>query len=110
MTDDEIMCQITRMKKYAAIDAEEAMLAIGDARSSIKTYTISDENIDRAVRLYACHLLFIRVVKYDNRFQSVKAENASYTKFDTSAVDDAWNEFRELLGEQGYGGTRIQFL
>ena len=110
MTDDEIQKQISSLEKYSTINVAEIMLAVGDARIAVKTYNISDESLNRAVRLYACHLLFMRVIKYKQRFQTVKAENASYVKFDTAADDDAWSEFQELLAEQGYGETRIQFL
>lgn len=110
MTDEEISKQITGQKKYSTIDTAEIMLAIGDARNSVKTYNITDENVDRAVRLYACHLLFLRVIKHKERFQTIKAENATATKFDQAMSDDAWGEFQDLLSEQGYGEYGIQFL
>ncbi|GEO70442.1 hypothetical protein [Levilactobacillus acidifarinae] len=110
MTDEEISKQITGQKKYSTIDTAEIMLAIGDARNSVKTYNITNENIDRAVRLYACHLLFLRVIKHKERFQTIKAENATATKFDQAMSDDAWGEFQDLLSEQGYGEYGIQFL
>lgn len=110
MTDEEISKQITDQKKYSVIDAAEITLAIGDARNSVKRYDITDEDVDRAVRLYACHLLFLRVIKHKERFQTIKAENATATKFDQAMADDAWGEFQDLLSEQGYGEFGIQFL
>ncbi|PBQ23843.1 hypothetical protein CNR29_07360 [Levilactobacillus brevis] len=110
MTDDEISDQITGQKKYSSIDIEEIVLAVKEARNSVKTYDISAENIDRAVRLYACHLLFLRVLKHIDRFQTIKAEDGTYTKFDKAMDDDAWDEFQDLLSEQGYGEAGVQFL
>ncbi|MCT3567638.1 hypothetical protein EFR94_09595 [Levilactobacillus brevis] len=110
MTDDAISKLIIGLPKYAKIDVVQVASAIADAKESIKGYQIKDGSVDRAIRLYACHLLFVRILKHKERFQTVKAEDGTYTKFDKTMDDDAWAEFKTLLKEQGYGQYGIKFL
>ena len=110
MTDDAISELIIGLPKYAKVDVTQVALAIADAKESIKGYQIRDGSIDRAVRLYACHLLFIRILKHKERFQTVKADDGTYAKFDKAMDDDAWAEFKALLKEQGYSQYGIKFL
>lgn len=110
MTDDAISELIMGLPRYSKIDAAQVALAVAEAREAIKGYQIKDANVDRAIRLYACHLLFFRILKYKERFQTVKAEDGNYTKFDAAMDDDAWTEFGELLKVQGYDQYDIKFI
>lgn len=76
-----------------------------DAQELVKSYNFNEEILGYATYLYTCHLLFIDVVSYNNRFKSTKAENGEYTKFDSANDDQYWNRFQLLLDEQGYSRT-----
>lgn len=109
MTNDEITTRIKLAPDYESIDVSEIDNAVSDATELVKAYPLKDEIIGYATYLYACHLLFMRVLKHKGRFKSVKADNGEYTKFDGANSDDAWDELKRLLKEQGYGRKVVHF-
>lgn len=109
MTTEEITERIKAAPGNEKLDAKLVEYAVADATESVKSYALDNNVLGYAAYLYACHLLFVRVLKRKGRFKSVKAENGEYTKFDGANNDDAWDEFQNLLKEQGYGRNVIKF-
>lgn len=98
------------MPRMSGIDAETINVEVNNAVSLVKEYSISPEALDRATQLYACHLIYVDVLKHKERFKTVKADEGEYTKFDSAGSDDYWEDFQNLLSEQGYRRNHVSFI
>lgn len=92
------------------IDAETIRAEVTSAVGLVQAYSIGPGVIDRANYLYACHLIYLDVLKHKDRFKTVKADDGEYTKFDDANSDDWWDEFQNLLSEQGYRKNHVSFI
>ncbi|HBF73718.1 MAG TPA: hypothetical protein DDW71_00460 [Lactobacillus sp.] len=110
MDNDELIKRITDNDRFSGVAASDITNAINDAQLLIRSYPLNDNVIGYATYLYACHLIYINVLKHKDRFQTVKADDGQYTKFANANADDWWDAFQHLLAEQGIGRNQVQFI
>jgi hypothetical protein len=107
---EELITKVENNPRMKGIDEATIRDKVQDAMGLIQAYELNSAVLGRATYLYACHLIFVDVLKHRDRFKSVKADDGEYTKFDDANTDDYWSEFKHLLSEQGYGQNQVQFL
>lgn len=107
MSIEELITKVEKNPRMQGVDEATIRDKVQDAMDLIQTYKLNSAVLGRATYLYACHLIFVDVLKHKDRFKSVKADDGEYTKFDDANTDDYWNEFQHLLSEQGYYQSRV---
>lgn len=85
-------------------DANDMLLElqIADAREVVASYHFPKTVVDKAVRLYAMHLLTVQSMTGSNGYQSETMGPLSHTKFDWSNGNDPFIQaFNDLLERYG---------
>lgn len=97
---------IQRLSAFKDVNPTVIKMFVDDATTVVKSYNMPAEAVDRATRLYACHLLIVEAQAADDHI-SESIGSLSWTKADWSKLNDPyWNEFQALLNQYGLSRDR----
>ncbi len=97
---------IQQLSKFKNVDPKVIQMYVDDATAVVKSYGVPDVEVDRATRLYACHLLLVQA-QVDNGNISESIGSLSHTRADWSKLNDPyWNDFQSLLNRYGLSRDR----
>ena len=97
---------IQQLSAFKDVNPTVIKMFVDDATTVVKSYNMPTEAIDRATRLYACHLLIVEAQTADDHI-SESIGSLSWTKADWSKLNDPyWNDFQSLLNRYGLSRDR----
>jgi len=96
---------IKRLPRFSEIDDDLVQLELDDAKELVSHTGLPRTVQDRAIRLYACHLLTEEITQADG-VKSYQIGPSSKTKFLPSYKDRVLKQYEDLLDLYGLNSSR----
>lgn len=97
---------IQKLSAFQDIDKSVIQAFVDDAKEVVTGYDLPDSVLDKATRLYACHLLLVQA-QIDAGYLSETMGPLSQTRADWSKNNDPyWLQLQDLLDRYGKNRSR----